>query len=123
MVQFDEPFNGPGQRTANTCVLASGRHDRSPTGTGTSARMAVLHARGLLGVGEGMIHTSIIGTEFAGTILAETRVGDLPAIVPSIEGRAWITGHHTYVVDGDDPFPHGYLVPDMFGGTELLRGL
>jgi proline racemase len=120
MVQFAEPYRGSGIVTPNTCVLAAGRSDRSPTGTGTSARMAVLHARGQMAVGDTLIHASITGTEFVGTIKAETSVGGRPGIVPTIEGSAWITGYHQYLLDDSDPFPEGYLVPDTFGGTALL---
>jgi proline racemase len=120
MVQFAEPYRGSGVVTPNTCVMAAGRSDRSPTGTGTSARMAVLHARGQMGVGDTLIHGSITGTEFVGTIKTEATVGDRPAIVPTIEGSAWITGYHQYLLDASDPFPEGYLVPDTFGGTALL---
>src|SRR5205085_2944909 len=73
MVQFTEPYRGSGETTPNTCVMAAGRSDRSPTGTGTSARMAVLHARGEMSVGDTLVHSSIIGTKFTGTIKAETR--------------------------------------------------
>ncbi|HEU5265339.1 MAG TPA: proline racemase family protein [Jatrophihabitans sp.] len=120
MVQFAHPYQGSGAVTPNTCVLAAGRSDRSPTGTGTSARMAVLRARGEMAVGDTLIHGSIIGTEFAGTITADTTVAGRPAIVPTIEGSAWITGFHHYLLDASDPFPEGYLVPDTFGGTALL---
>lgn len=100
--------------------MAAGRSDRSPTGTGTSARMAVLHARGQMAVGDRLIHSSIIGTEFTGRILGETTTeSGQPAIVPEIEGRAWITGFHHYLLDRADPFPVGYAVPDTFGGTAL----
>jgi proline racemase len=121
MVQFTEPYQGSGAVTPNTCVMAAGRSDRSPTGTGTSARMAVLHARGQMSVGDTLRHGSIIGTVFTGRIAAETATeSGFPAIVPVIEGRAWITGFHQYLLDAADPFPNGYLVPDTFGGTALL---
>jgi proline racemase len=117
MVQFAGPYQGSGNVTRNSCVIAPGRSDRSPTGTGTSARMAVLHARGAMKVGDSLLHSSIIGTQFHGTIKAETAVGDVPAIVPSVRGSAWITGFHNYVVDASDPFPTGYLVADTWGVT------
>jgi proline racemase len=120
MVQFAGPYQGPGRVTRNTCVLAPGRSDRSPTGTGTSARMAVLHARGHMNVGDTLIHSSIIGSEFVGTIKAETSIGDVPAIVPTVKGEAWITGFHNYVVDTSDPFPTGYVVADTWGVTGSL---
>ena len=75
MVQFSRPFEGVGEVTRNTCICAPGRSDRSPTGTGTSARMAVLHARGLMKVGDTMTHSSIIGSQFHGRIEALTTVG------------------------------------------------
>ncbi len=121
IVQLNEPFAGPGRTTRNTCVVAPGRSDRSPTGTGTCARMAVLHARGQLAVGEQMEHESIIGSRFTGTIAGETTVAGRPAILPRIRGRAWITGFHTYVLDADDPYPEGYVVADTWGVTGTLH--
>ncbi len=115
MVQFARPFEGVGKVTRNTCICAPGRSDRSPTGTGTSARMAVLHARGLMKVGDAMTHASIIGSQFHGRIEALTTVGDRPAIVPSIRGQAWITGSHSYFVDPTDPYPTGYVLSDTWG--------
>ncbi len=115
IVQLNEPFQGAGKVTRNTCIVAPGRSDRSPTGTGTCARMAVLHARGELHVGEGLTHASLIGSRFEGRILGETRVGNRPAILPSIRGRGWITGYHEYVLDPTDPFPAGYLLADTWG--------
>jgi hypothetical protein len=115
IVQLNEPFRGVGAVTRNTCIVAPGRSDRSPTGTGTCARMAVLHARGQLQVGEGMIHASLIGSRFEGRILGTTTVGGRAAIVPSIRGRGWITGTHEYLLDPTDPFPAGYLLSDTWG--------
>jgi proline racemase len=115
IVQLNEPFQGPGAVTRNTCIVAPGRSDRSPTGTGTCARMAVLHARGQLAVGERLIHASLIGSHFEGCIRATTTVAGRPAILPTIRGRAWITGYHEYVLDPADPFPAGYLVADTWG--------
>ncbi len=84
--------------------------DRSPCGTGTSARMAQLHARGRLGVGESFVHESLIGSLFEGRIEAEARVGDRPAIRPSVAGWARMTGLNTIFVDDRDPFAHGFSV-------------
>jgi len=84
--------------------------DRSPCGTGTSARMAQWHAKGLLKPGKDFIHESIIGSKFIGRIEKETTVGDFPAIVPSIEGWAKITGYNTIFIDDDDPFKEGFSV-------------
>ena len=117
IVQFDQPFQGPGRVTLNTCIVAPGRADRSPTGTGTCARMAVLHARSQMKVGDELVHSSVIGSEFTGRIKAETDVGGRPAIVPTIRGSAWITGFHNYVLDASDPFPEGYVVADTWGVT------
>src|SRR5690606_5147857 len=85
--------------------------DRSPCGTGTSARMAQWHARGRLAMGQAFVHESIIGSTFQGVIESETRVGNFPAIVPSIEGWARITGYNTIIMDEeDDPLAHGFQV-------------
>jgi len=98
----------------NTVVIDPGKLDRSPTGTGCSARMACLHARGQMKVGERMIGRSIIDSQFDCSIREETRVGDRPAIVPTIRGRAWITGTHQIMLDPDDPWPEGYRVSDTW---------
>ncbi len=88
--------------------------DRSPCGTGTCAKMATLHARGLLGIGEPFVHEGILGTVFTGRLVEETTVGPYRAVVPEITGTAWITGFASYVVDPDDPFPDGYTVGDLW---------
>lgn len=88
--------------------------DRSPCGTGTSAKMAVLHAQGRLRAGDTFRHEGILGTVFTGRAERETQVGDRPAIVPSITGSAWITGFASYVVDPSDPFPEGFTVGDLW---------
>ena len=88
--------------------------DRSPCGTGTCAKMAVLHAKGRLKVGEDFRHEGILGTVFTGRLEAETRVGSRAAVVPTITGTAWITGFASYVVDPTDPFPEGYTVGDLW---------
>ena len=88
--------------------------DRSPCGTGTSAKMAVLHAKGQLAVGEDFRHEGILGTVFTGRLIETTTVGGVPAVVPTITGSAWITGFSSYVVDPDDPFPNGFTVGDIW---------
>ena len=88
--------------------------DRSPCGTGTSAKMAVLHAKGQLAVGEAFRHEGILGTVFTGRLIETTTIGGTPAVVPTITGSAWITGFASYVVDPDDPFPNGYTVGDIW---------
>ena len=119
IVQLAEPWRGVGAVTRNAVVVAPGRLDRSATGTGLSARMAVLHARGLLGVGDAMTHASPIGSTFDGRIVAETSVGGRPAIVPAIRGSAFITGVTQVVVDPRDPFPEGYLLSDTWPGDDV----
>jgi len=98
----------------NTVVISPGKLDRSPCGTGTSARVATLHAKGVLRTGERYVSRSILGTRFEASVVRETSVGGRPAIVPSIEGRAWITGVHTYGLDPSDPFPEGYTLSDTW---------
>ena len=98
----------------NTVVIDPGKLDRSPTGTGCSARMAVLHAQGLMQTGERLIGRSIIDSRFDCSIVSETRVGNKAAILPSIRGRAWITGTHQIMLDPDDPWPGGYRVADTW---------
>jgi proline racemase len=117
IVQIAEPWRGVGAVTRNAVVVAPGRLDRSATGTGLSARMAALHARGLMAVGDGMTHASAIGSTFDGRIVSETRVGEQAAIVPAIRGSAWITGVSQLYIDPDDPFPEGYLLADTWGVT------
>lgn len=84
--------------------------DRSPCGTGTSARMAQWHARGKLKMGQKFIHESFIGSQFIGKIESETTLGDHPAIIPSIQGWARVTGYNTIFIDDDDPYAHGFQV-------------
>ena len=120
IVQLNRPFAGVGEVTRNTCIVAPGRSDRSPTGTGTCARMALLHARGQMRVGDAMVHESLIGSRFTGRIVAATTLAGRPAIVPAIAGRAWITGLHTYLLDPDDPWPQGFHLSDMLGVTGRL---
>jgi proline racemase len=92
----------------------TGALDRSPCGTGTSAKMATLHARGRLGLHQDFRHAGVLGTVFTGRLLEEVQVGDYTAVVPSISGQAWITGMATYVLDPTDPFPEGYTVGDIW---------
>jgi proline racemase len=88
--------------------------DTSPSGTGTSAGMAVLHTRGTLAVGDEFRTEGLLGGVFRCAIVRETRVGDLQAIVPRIGGRAWITGYARYVLQDDDPFPEGFVMGDIW---------
>jgi proline racemase len=93
----------------------TGSLDRSPCGTGTCARMAVLHARGELAIGAEFRHESVLGTVFTGRLVDTVRLGDVTAVVPEITGHAWITGFASYVVDPSDPFPTGFTVGDIWG--------
>ena len=104
-----------GGQARNATIVAPGRLDRSPTGTATSARMAVLAARGELAEGEEFVNESVIGTRLVGRIASRTTVGGTEAIVPAISGRAWITGTHQFVLDPDDPFPAGFRLADTWG--------
>ena len=94
----------------NVVVVAPAGLDRSPCGTGTSARMADLFAKGKLNVGDEFIHESIIGTVFRGKIVDKTQVGEYPAIIPEISGKAYITGFQHLVAEPDDPFKTGFLL-------------
>jgi len=98
----------------NTVVINPGKLDRSPCGTGCSARMAVLHARGHLMVGEAFTGVSIIDSRFDCELLSTTTVGKQTAIVPSLSGRAFITGTHQHTLDPDDPWPNGYRLADTW---------
>ena len=92
----------------------TGAIDRSPCGTGTCAKMATLYAKGTLGLNEEFHHEGILGTIFTGRLLHETSVGPYRAVVPTISGRAWITGFCNYVLEADDPFPEGFTVGDIW---------
>ena len=98
------------QYSRHAMAIHPGWFDRSPCGTGTSARMAQLHARGELKVGQEFVNESFIGTRFTGRLLGETTIGDLPGVLPSITGRAWITATAQYLLDPTDPFPAGFLL-------------
>lgn len=105
-------FIAPGSdavRSRHAMAIHPGWFDRSPCGTGTSARMAELHARGELALETDFVNESFIGTEFTGRLIGETEVGGVPAVVPTITGRAWVTGFGQYVLDDDDPFPEGFV--------------
>ena len=115
-----------GKQAQNTVVLTngvldparpdtwSGALDRSPCGTGTSARMAALHSRGQLAIGEDFSHHSILGTEFIGRLEGETEFGGQRAVLPTITGRGWITGRATWELDQTDPFQAGYTLGDIW---------
>jgi proline racemase len=109
-VIFTGPPQDPEAHLRNATVFGNGAVDRSPSGTGTSAVMAVLDAMGLLPEQEVFVHESLIGSLFRGRIARRTQVGDFAAIVPDVEGTAWITGEHTFYVDDDDPLREGFVL-------------
>lgn len=108
----------PGAHRKNTVVVSTtgstGVFDRSPCGTGTCAKMAVLHAKGQLPLHQDFVHEGILGTTFTGRLVEESRVGSYDAVVPTLSGQAWITGFAQYVVDPSDPFPEGYTLGDIW---------
>ncbi|SDG72021.1 proline racemase [Sinosporangium album] len=108
-VQFTAPGSNA-ELSRHAMAIHPGWFDRSPCGTGTSARMAQLHARGELAAGADFVNESFIGTRFIGRIVEETEVAGLPAVVPTITGRAWLTGTAQYFLDPRDPFPQGFLL-------------
>src|SRR5689334_17746778 len=126
IAQLSGAPSSPGAHRKNTVVVSTGTLDwarpstwtgvldRSPCGTGTCAKMAALHARGKLGLGQDFVHEGILGTIFTGRLVEETTVGPYRAVVPTLSGQAWITGFAQYVVDPDDPFPCGYTVGDIW---------
>lgn len=127
-------FTGPpalqGAHGKNTVVISTGSFDwddpstwtgvldRSACGTGTCARMAVMHAKGELSLEQRFVHESIMGTIFTGCLIEETTVGPYPAVIPTITGQAWIYGLSTYLVDPSDPFQAGFTVGDLWGGVD-----
>jgi proline racemase len=126
IAELTGPAHDPANTSRNVVTVSTGRLDwskpstwtgaidRSPCGTGTSARMAVLHAKGRLGLDEEFRHEGILGTVFTGRLVEETTVAGRMAVVPTITGTAWITGFADYVVDPTDPFPEGFTVGDIW---------
>jgi 4-hydroxyproline epimerase len=99
-----------GSSARNAVFYGDNAIDRSPCGTGTSARMAQWYAKGMLKKGEAFIHESIIGSIFKGRVESEVQCGEFPAIIPSIEGWARVTGYNTIIIDDDDPYAYGFVV-------------
>jgi proline racemase len=126
IMQFSAPPTAPAADMKNTVVVSSGAFDwedpstwtgvldRSPCGTGTCARMAVLHAMGRLRLLEDFVHEGILGTTWTGQLVAETTVGSFPAVIPEITGSAWIYALSSYVIDPDDPFKEGFTLADIW---------
>lgn len=98
------------EHSRHAMAIYPGWFDRSPCGTGTSARMAQLHARGELAMDTDFINESYIGSQFTGRLVEEITVGGLPAVIPTVTGRAWLTGTSQYFLDPTDPFPEGFLL-------------
>jgi len=126
VAQFSGPAHSPNADMRNAVVISTGSFDwdrpdtwtgvldRSACGTGTCARMATLHARGALRLGQPFRHEGILGTVFTGCLVEETRVGPHAAVVPTITGSAWISAISQYVLDAEDPFPEGFTVGDLW---------
>ncbi|MFK7754991.1 MAG: proline racemase family protein [Sedimentitalea sp.] len=106
--------DGKDLHTSAAVAIQPGKIDRSPTGTAASARMALLHAKGQMQIGETFTARSIIGSHFHGRIVQTTNVADIPAIIPEISGQAWITGTHQHMLDPTDPWPEGYRLSDTW---------
>ncbi len=107
---FIGPAEDPAAHSRNVCVFAEGEVDRSPTGTGVSARAAIHFARGEIGVGEPLIIESILGSRFRVQVAEETTFGQHQAVVPEVEGRAYLTGRHTFFLDPADPLRDGFIL-------------
>jgi proline racemase len=130
IAQLSAPSTNPRSDRKNTVIVSTGTLDwakpstwtgcldRSPCGTGTCAKMAAQWAKGELPLNREFRHEGILGTVFTGRLLRETKVGDYPAVVPTLTGTAWITGFASYVLDPEDPFPTGYTVGDIWGAQE-----
>ncbi len=123
------PPDNPDATLKNAVVVSTGKLDwdrpetwkgvidRSPCGTGTCAKMASLFEKNKLDLETDFIHEGILGTTFTGRLVKKTKVGNYDAVVPTITGRAWITGFAQYVLDDSDPFPEGYTIGDIWGGN------
>jgi len=110
VTEFYGPLEDGSTHGVSAVVYGESHIDRSPCGTGTSAKMTLLHRRGELGLDQFFINAGLLGTTFEGRLVAETKVGDLPAVVPEIRGSAHVTGVHQFVIDPRDPFPRGFLL-------------
>lgn len=117
-VEFSAPATHPKATMKNAVVVPPTGMDRSPCGTGTSAKMATLYAKGKLGLNEEFVHESIIGSLYYGELIEKTQVGEFPAVVPTIRGSAYIMGIHQFVLDPRDPWPAGFVL----GKKEKLYG-
>jgi trans-L-3-hydroxyproline dehydratase len=107
---FVDPPQDEGAHSRNVCVFAEGEVDRCPTGTGVSGRLALHYARGEIGLDEPMVVESIIGSRFSGRIVETTTFGPYPAVIPEVEGAAYITGRHEFLIDPADPLRDGFIL-------------
>jgi trans-L-3-hydroxyproline dehydratase len=107
---FIGPPQEQGAHSRNVCIFAEGEVDRSPTGTGVSARLAIHHARGEINLNEPITIESIIDSRFSGRVVQTTTFGSHPAIIPEVEGTAYITGRHEFLIDPNDPLRNGFLL-------------
>ncbi|GKZ37447.1 hypothetical protein AbraIFM66950_008997 [Aspergillus brasiliensis] len=114
ILEFTEPLQRDTMTAVNSVVVSPGRFDRCPCGTGSCARMAVLHARGQLAVGEKFEHHSIIGSTFECHIRGTQKLGDFDAVLPTVKGSAWINSFKQMVLDPTDPWPVGFRVGDQW---------
>jgi proline racemase len=110
VIFWQHESDGPPLVQRNVTVFADGEVDRSPCGSGTSARLALLHAEGRLGVGDELLHRSIVGSEFRSRIVSETEVAGIPAVVTEVEGSAHLTGRHEFVLEPNDELGLGFLL-------------
>jgi proline racemase len=107
---FIRPPRGVGAHSRNVCIFAEGEVDRCPTGTGVSGRLAIHHARGEIGLSQPIVVESIIGSRFTGRIVETTTFGPYPAVIPEVEGTAYITGRHEFLIDPADPLREGFIL-------------
>jgi trans-L-3-hydroxyproline dehydratase len=107
---FVAPSQAKGVHSRHVCIFAEGEVDRSPTGTGVSGRLALLHARGEIDLSQSIVIESIIGTRFAGRIIETTNFGPYSAVIPEVEGSAYITGRHEFLIDPKDPLQEGFIL-------------
>ena len=123
------PSDNPSATLKNAVVMSTGKLDwdrpetwkgaidRSPCGTGTCAKMASLYVKNMLDLNTDFVHEGILGTTFTGRLVKKVKIADYEAVIPTITGRAWITGFAQYVLDENDPFPEGYTIGDIWGGN------
>jgi trans-L-3-hydroxyproline dehydratase len=107
---FVGPPRSDGAHSSNVCIFAEGEVDRSPTGTGVSARMALHFAKGDIGIDQSLVIESIIGTTFSGRVLKQVSYGPHQAVIPEVEGTSYITGKHEFLIDPRDPLKNGFIL-------------